>query len=123
MARGRYLTTRQTCIWGRTLRGGSRAHVPRGRRLRPSRACVRSNRRGRTLPNARIELESGRKLSREEEQEVKQTRGRAVRSALQELFGDRGYAGLDDDSKRVAILRLVQRVRTRTTRGLRGELN
>jgi hypothetical protein len=75
-----------------------------------------------SLPNARIELESGRVLSRDEEQRVKQTRGRAVMQGLQMLLGNPAYTRLDDDSKRRAVLRVIERSRGGATRQLRTEL-
>lgn len=75
-----------------------------------------------TLPNARIAPESGRVLARDEEQQVKQTRGRAVRASLEALFSDPGYATLDDDTRRRLVLNMIRQGRTQATRRLREEL-
>jgi hypothetical protein len=73
------------------------------------------------LPSARISLESGRVLSREQEQQVKQTRGRAVRESLDALFRDPGYQTLDDDTRRKLALRLIAQGRTGATHRLKQE--
>lgn len=75
-----------------------------------------------SLPNARIAVESGRVLSRDEEQQVKQTRGRAVGQLLTMLLANPSYARLNDDVKRRAVLRLIERARSGATRQLRGQL-
>lgn len=75
-----------------------------------------------SLPNARIAVESGRVLSRDEEQQVKQARGRAVGQSLGMLVNNPAYARLNDDAKRRALLRLIERARSGATRQLRGQL-
>lgn len=73
-------------------------------------------------PSARIELQSGRQVSRDEEQQVKQARGRAVRQQLGMLLANPSYMRLDDDRKRRAVLRAIDRARSVTTRRLKGAL-
>jgi hypothetical protein len=75
-----------------------------------------------SLPNARIELQSGRLLTREEEQQVRQARGRAVAENLGRLLASPGYQRADDDAKRRAVLRVIERSRGAATRQLRAEL-
>jgi hypothetical protein len=74
------------------------------------------------LPSDRLALPGGQALSRAQETDVKQRRGRAVRRVLERLMADPRYARLNDAGRINAIERLVARARTQTSRTLRREL-
>jgi hypothetical protein len=69
----------------------------------------------------RLELPAGRSLTREQETELKQRRGRAVRGALERLMSDPRYSRIDDAVRINAIDRLLSRVRSQMSQSLRRE--
>jgi hypothetical protein len=65
------------------------------------------------VPSDRIVLPNGQQPSRQQEQEVQQLRGRAVREALQELMARPGYERWPDSLRRTMVERAIDQARRR----------
>jgi hypothetical protein len=74
-----------------------------------------------TLPSERVKLPDGQKLTREQETEAQQRRGRAVREMLETVIQSRGYQRLDDAARTDVLERTIDRARRRESARLRRE--
>jgi hypothetical protein len=61
-------------------------------------------------------------VTRQEEIEVEQRRGQAVRQALERVMANPRYQRLSDEQRTQALERMIDRARTRESAALRGEL-
>jgi hypothetical protein len=73
-----------------------------------------------TPPSPRTAVTGG--LTREEETEVQQRRGQAVREALERVISNPRYERLSDEQRVQALERMINRARTRESAALRHEL-
>lgn len=75
-----------------------------------------------TLPSARLELPGGRRLTDQQEQALKQARGRAVRVALDRVMRQRSYQRGSDLQRHAMVEHAIGQARRRVSEQARREL-